>query len=208
MNNVLAFINKNKYVIIFLSCLFCFLILLKNVIYQKDMIWDTIGYALISYYLISDFMTPFIKIITNLGGVICIITVTLLSIIFIKNKRLKLLIPINLIIITMINQSLKYILQRPRPTGFRIIEETGFSFPSGHSMVSMAFYGYFIYLIYKYIKNNYLKWICIIFLTLLIIIIGTSRIYLGVHYTTDVLAGFMFSIMYLIIFINYTNKYE
>ena len=49
---------------------------------------------------------------------------------------------------------IKRILQRPRPTEYRIIEETGYSFPSGHSMVSMAFYGYLIYLIYKYINNK------------------------------------------------------
>ena len=68
-------------------------------------------------------------------------------------------------------------------------------------MVSAAFYGFLIYLIYKNVKNKYLKWGLITILSLLIFLIGTSRIYLGVHYTSDVLAGFLVAISYLIIFI-------
>ena len=113
----------------------------------------------------------------------------------------------NLVIITGLNQILKHILQRPRPTEFRIIEETGYSFPSGHSMVSMAFYGYLVYLIYKYVKNKYIKWISITLLSILICSIGVSRIYLGVHYTSDVLSGFLISISYLVIYISLINKF-
>lgn len=78
--------------------------------------------------------------------------------------------------------------------------QVGYSFPSGHSMVSMAFYGFLIYLIYNNIKNKYIKWILICSLSILIILIGISRIYLGVHYTSDVLAGFLISISYLVIY--------
>ena len=127
--------------------------------------------------------------------------------ILIKNKKIGLSIFSNLVIITVLNQLLKRILQRPRPTEFRIIEETGYSFPSGHSMVSMAFYGYLIYLIYKYVKNKYIKWISIVLLSILICTIGVSRIYLGVHYTSDVLGGFLVSISYLILFISTVNKF-
>ena len=110
-------------------------------------------------------------------------------------------------IITILNQLLKRILQRPRPTEYRIIEETGYSFPSGHSMISMAFYGYLIYLIYKYVKNKYVKWTSIVLLSILICSIGISRIYLGVHYTSDVLGGFLISISYLVIYISDVNKF-
>ena len=132
---------------------------------------------------------------------------TIILFIVIKNKKIGLSIFLNLVIITVLNQLLKRILQRPRPTEFRIIEETGYSFPSGHSMVSMAFYGYLIYLIYRYVKNKYVKWIAIAFLSVLICSIGVSRIYLGVHYTSDVLGGFLVSISYLILFISTVNKF-
>ena len=125
----------------------------------------------------------------------------------IKNKKIGVSIFSNLVIVTILNQLLKGILQRPRPTEYRIIEETGYSFPSGHSMISMAFYGYLIYLIYKYVKNKYIKCISIAVLSLLICTIGISRIYLGVHYTSDVLGGFLISISYLVIFISAVNKF-
>lgn len=67
-------------------------------------------------------------------------------------------------------------------------------------MVSMAFYGLLIYLIYTNVKNKYLKVILIVLLSLLIVMIGISRIYLCVHYTRDVLAGFLMAISYLIVY--------
>ena len=130
----------------------------------------------------------------------------MLLFITIKNKKTSLLIGINLVTITILNQLLKFVLQRPRPTEFKIINETGYSFPSGHSMISMAFYGFLIYLIYKNVKNKYLKTFLISFLSILIIMIGISRIYLGVHYTSDVCAGFLVSISYLVLYINFANK--
>jgi undecaprenyl-diphosphatase len=92
--------------------------------------------------------------------------------------------------------------QRPRPEEYRIINESGYSFPSGHSMVSMAFYGLLIYWIIKHVENKYYKYILVTLLGMLIILIGTSRIYLGVHYTSDVIAGFLIAFSYLIIFIS------
>ena len=127
--------------------------------------------------------------------------------ILIKNKKIGVSIFSNLAIITALNQLLKNILQRPRPTEYRIIEETGYSFPSGHSMISMALYGYIIYLIYKYVTNKYIKWFSIVLLSILICSIGISRIYLGVHYTSDVLGGFLISVSYLVIYISAVNKF-
>ena len=120
--------------------------------------------------------------------------------IIIKNRKCGILVSINLISIFILNQTLKLIFNRPRPEGNRLIEASGYSFPSGHSMVSMAFYGLLIYLAYKKIKNRKLKYIICVLLTLLILVIGVSRIYLGVHYATDVIGGFLISLAYLIIF--------
>ena len=201
------FIVKNlKWIVLFI-CLIGFFALAEDVFNKEIMNGDIVGYKLVSTFLISDSATPIAKFITNFGGAIFIIILTVVLFVLIKNKKIGISIISNLVIITAINQILKRIVQRPRPTEYRIIEETGYSFPSGHSMVSMAFYGYLIYLIYKYVKNKYLKWISIILLSILICSIGISRIYLGVHYTSDVLGGFFISISYLIIYISAVNKF-
>lgn len=119
-----------------------------------------------------------------------------------KNKKYGKYATLNLAIIVLLNQILKFVFQRPRPEGYRLVEETGYSFPSGHSMVSAAFYGFLIYLIFHYVENRKLKWLLCTILTFLVGLIGISRIYLGVHYASDVLGGFCFSIMYLIIYTN------
>ncbi len=201
------FIVKNLKWIILFVCLIGFLALAEDVFNKEIMKGDIIGYKMVSTFLISSFVTPIAKFITNFGGAIFLIVLTITLFILIKNKKIGLSIFSNLVIITILNQLLKRILQRPRPTEYRIIEETGYSFPSGHSMVSMAFYGYLIYLIYKYVKNKYIKWISIVLLSILICSIGVSRIYLGVHYTSDVLGGFFISISYLIIYISAANKF-
>ena len=198
-------INNFKWIICFI-CLILFVALAEDVFNHEIMIGDIIGYKLVSTYLIHDSITPIVKVITWFGSATCLILLTFILFILIKNKKQGTLIGINLVIVTILNQLLKFILQRPRPTEFRIINETGYSFPSGHSMISMAFYGYLIYLIYKHMKNKYLKWILISILSVLILMIGVSRIYLGVHYTSDVCAGFIIAIGYLILFINITNK--
>ena len=194
-----------KWIILFI-CLIGFLELAEDVFNKEIMNGDIIGYKIISTFLISDFATPIAKFITNFGGAIFIILLTVILITVIKNKKIGLSILTNLAIITILNQLLKRILQRPRPTEYRIIEESGYSFPSGHSMISMAFYGYLIYLIYKYVENKNVKWILISLLSILICLIGISRIYLGVHYTSDVLGGFLISISYLVIYISAVNN--
>lgn len=200
-------LTKDNYKWIILSiCLILFLALAEDVFNKEIMQEDIIGYNFVKTYLIKEQVTPVMKIVTFFGGATCLIGLTIILFITIKNKKIGLLIGTNLIVITILNQIFKFILQRPRPTENRIINENGYSFPSGHSMISMAFYGFLIYLIYKYVKNKKLKYISITLISILIIFIGISRIYLGVHYTSDVLAGFLFSISYLIIFILIANN--
>lgn len=206
-DKIINFVKKNlKWIVLFI-CLIGFLTLAEDVFNKEIMNGDIIGYKLISTFLISDFATPIAKFITNFGGAIFLTILTIILFILIKNKKIGVSIFSNLVIITALNQLLKNILQRPRPTEYRIIEETGYSFPSGHSMISMAFYGYIIYLIYKYVKNRYVKWTSMVLLSLLICSIGISRIYLGVHYTSDVLGGFLISVSYLVIYISAVNKF-
>ncbi len=205
--NIKIWLVQNfKWIILFI-CTIAFLAILENAWGQEIMREDIIGYNLISRFLISDTITPIAKVITNMGSAFFLITVSAILLVTIKNKKIGISITLNLITIAGLNLLLKNIVQRPRPTDFRLIDESGYSFPSGHSMVSMAFYGFLIYLAYKYIKNNKLKMLLSIVLGLIPLLIGISRIYLGVHYTSDVIGGFMVSISYLIIYTRIVKKF-
>ena len=205
--NVIKFIKNNWRWMLLFICLIGFLALAEDVFHQEIMNGDIVGYDIISKLFKFNVSTPIAKFMTNFGGAIFVISLTTILFFVIKDKKIGISIITNLGIVTILNQIIKFIMQRPRPTEFRIIEETGYSFPSGHSMVSLAFYGYLIYLIYKYINNKHLKRTLIIILSVLICIIGVSRIYLGVHYTSDVLGGFLISFAYLIIYIELVNKF-
>lgn len=206
-DNVIKFIKNNWRWMLLFICLIGFLALAEEVFHQEIMNGDIVGYDIVSKLFKFNVSTPIAKFITNFGGAIFVISLTTILFFVIKDKKIGISIITNLGIVTILNQIIKFIMQRPRPTEFRIIEETGYSFPSGHSMVSLAFYGYLIYLIYKYINNKHLKRTLIIILSVLICIIGVSRIYLGVHYTSDVLGGFLISFAYLIIYIELVNKF-
>ncbi len=100
---------------------------------------------------------------------------------------------------------IKSIIERPRPPlETRLIYAGNYSFPSGHSTMSMVAYGLLIYFVCKYVKNKALKITLIAFLSLLILAIGFTRIWLGVHFPTDVVGGFSLglSIICMFAFIN------
>ncbi len=146
-----------------------------------------------------DFLTYIFKLFSFLCSTWFIFSAIVLIIIFIENKRFGFYLGLNVACNALLNQFLKFCFARPRPTQINLIVEKGYSFPSGHSMVSMAFYGFFIYIILKSKLSKKLKIFLSSLFSLLIILIGISRIYLGVHYASDVIAGFTISISYLIL---------
>lgn len=199
---VKKFLLNNYKLLIMFVCIIILLFLIEDVMDKDIMTFDETGYSIVSKYLITDTLTPIAKIITFFGSAYWLIGLSIFLLLIIKNKKIGISISINLGLAALTNFLLKQILQRPRPIGHRIIDESGYSLPSGHSMVSMAFYGFLIYLVYKRIENKHLKSFLIALLLVLIINIGISRIYLGVHYTSDVIAGFLVAISYLIIYAN------
>ncbi len=95
---------------------------------------------------------------------------------------------------------MKELIGRERPSGEQLTIATGMSFPSGHAMLSLVFYGYIAYLLLRYGQS--LAWrIAAYGLMLLIVLIGFSRIYLNVHYASDVLAGFIIAAVILAVMI-------
>lgn len=195
---------KKFSIFVVVLCLILFSIICYGVLSYDSLVIDTKVYSFITNNIMNYGLTPILKAITELGGVAFTVLAGVLIFMFCKKNRW--FITIDLVGVTLVNQVIKHIIRRPRPNVLRLVEESGYSFPSGHSMVSMAFYGIIIYLVYKNVSNKYLKWILIILLSLLILSIGFSRIYVGVHYFTDVAGGFLLGLAYLIIYINIYNK--
>jgi PAP2 family protein len=163
-------------------------------------------YKFFSENIINNKLTPIVKVITHIGGAKIVFVLTVLAIILIKGLKNKLFLLTGIVGTAGLNVVLKHIVQRERPNINRLIPEKGYSFPSGHSMMSMAFYGMLIFLIFKYVKNTALKWTLIVILTILLSTIGITRIYLGVHYPSDVIGGFLVSLTYLFILTEIYNK--
>ena len=143
-------------------------------------------------------VTGFFKAITFCSSKSFLIVLSILLFFIFKNKKYPLFSFISLAFIALSNKVLKFIFQRERPD-WKMIPEDGFSFPSGHAMASMAFYGLLIYLIWRTDIPKKYKKILTVVLSILIFLVGLSRIYLGVHYASDIIVGFAISLSYLIV---------
>ena len=99
---------------------------------------------------------------------------------------------------TVLMKIIKTIVQRPRPTVDRIIPESGFSFPSGHSVNAVAFYGALLVLAFFYLRRRWLKTLVMLVLAAEIVLLPISRVYLGVHYPSDVTAGLLLGLVVML----------
>lgn len=158
----------------------------------------------------DNVLTKFFKVFTHIGSfytlaVMALIGVVLLFFVF-KKKRLAIFTGGCFACVCVANFVIKQIVRRARPEHLMIIEETGYSFPSGHAMMTFAFFALLIYVVYKYVKNKPLKIILTVLFSLLIISVSFSRIYLGVHYFTDILAGWLITFAIVVTFIILYNS--
>lgn len=143
---------------------------------------------------LPNLSTRFFKLITVIGNTVSQIAIAIMSVTFCYLKKWypqARFIAVNAIISGICILSLKLIFQRVRPTLPHLVFAGGYSFPSGHSMGTFMIFGCIIILLQYYMPNSIWKLLCQGILGLLIFLIGLSRIYLGVHFPTDVLAGFI-----------------
>lgn len=192
MNKGVPYILASIFLMIFI--IVCILVVSDNVSWLDTNIYNSI----INH---NEILTNIFKTVTEFGDAIILIIITLLILLVFKERTFGFLVAINLVLSFVLGQIVKLIFIRERPTINVLIDIGGYSFPSGHSTVSMAFYGFLIYLCYKKIDNKILKWFLIILQALLILTIGYSRIYLGAHFPSDVIAGFSLGLSFLIIYI-------
>jgi len=195
---------KKKYIIITIL-LIVFLLLTILVLTGSMKSFDSSIYNFL-INLRSKPMDTFMKTITKFGNTMSVIII-LAIFVFILKKDDGYLLVMNTICVVSANQVLKHIIRRPRPNHLRLVKEKGFSFPSGHSMVSIALYGILIYIVNKNIKNKPLRITLTIILSILILLIGLSRIYVGVHYPSDVLSGYILATIITILVIDYYNTH-
>ena len=199
------FLNKCWKIILCAFCaflfLFLFFFLLKNILSTLD----TVFYHFVTLYR-NDSITEFYLFLSYLCSTYFLVMILVFLFLFCKNKKLITYIAFNVLLCYGLNTIFKDIIKRARPTRINMVVESGYSFPSGHAMMSLAFYGFFIYLIYKSKWKKVYKFISILLLSLLITLIGISRIYLGVHYASDILAGFSLSTIYLLLYISFYQR--
>ena len=191
----------------FLLCLLVFIVIAVNL--DTDGLQDfdlriTRELAQARTPLVTAIMTGF----TSLCGPVTLLIICLALMVLIRRKHYSIPIAVNLMMSVFLNFSLKSFFVRARPPiEFRAIAETGFSFPSGHTMAATAFYGFLIYLVWQSDMRKAAKNALTALLSLLIAGVGFSRIYLGVHYCTDVLAGLAVAAGYLLIYTSIVGFY-
>ena len=183
-------------------CLAIFVCLLIKVLKGRAIRIDELGYLLLVERLRSPVLTVAMKAVSNLASLPFIVGVLVAAILRAPCRPNVILAAVNVGTISAIDQLLKILVRRPRPQGFRLAEAPGFSFPSGHSMAAMAFYGYGIWLVRCGAFGLPFSAAIEIVLACAILAVGVSRIYLGVHYASDVLGGFCLSFVWLILFVH------
>lgn len=182
---------KKRYIISIISFLL-FLLITILMITNNIKVFDDNIYNFIFKYR-NDLLDNVFKIITKFCNPLGVIIIVFILLIFLGKENIyRLILTVGLTVST--NQLLKHTIRRIRPDHIRLINEKGFTYPSGHSMMSIALYGFLIYLVYTKIKNKLIKTVLIILLITLILGIGISRIYLGVHYPSDVIAGYFITL--------------
>jgi undecaprenyl-diphosphatase len=161
---------------------------------------------------INDGNTEIMKVFSFLGDHRFLIPVNLSLIfyfLFIKKHRwYSIKIPAVAISGVVLMFILKHLFNRERPLTPLLEPARGLSFPSGHSLMSFTFYGLMIYLVWTNIENKLLSSVLVTGLLLIILFIGISRIYLEVHYATDVIAGFCMGLMWLVLSLYILDKME
>lgn len=140
-------------------------------------------------FFAGDQLTEIFKIITNLGSFWGILIVIFL--VFLVNRKVSYICLGASIIQTSLNRVIKAIVRRPRPNVDVFIRESNFSFPSGHAMAITCLYGLLIYYLYKS-EIRYRK-LLIVICVLIIVLVSLSRVYLGVHYFSDIIGGILLS---------------
>lgn len=196
--SIRAILRNNRWSILMGLCTVAFLAVFMDVLGDDVAHLDSAAYTFFVLHLRRAWLTPIMQSISSLAmpTVLAVILVVIEA--FAPGRLPGVCAALNLVLAVGLNFLLKAIVQRPRPDmGIRLVSESGYSFPSGHSMVAMAFYGLLLWMVLHYEKDRLVKYLCSAGFVVIILLIGISRVYLGVHYASDVIAGFCVSAAWL-----------
>lgn len=198
-------------IILFVAALLTLAYLIRKVIVLQRTGFDESVFAFLNNY-VSDRNSDIMLFFTFLGTHNFLIPANLVLIAYFlfikKNKWYSIKVPAIALTSLGLMYGLKFLFGRPRPDVPLLFQADGLSFPSGHALFSITFYGLLIYIVYKTVSNKLLKWFLIVALLILIVIVGFSRVYLRVHYATDVMAGFCVGFLWLTFAIWLLNRME
>ncbi len=198
-------------VLLFIVALLAFAYLIRRVIVLHQTGFDESVFSFLNNY-VSESTTAVMLFFTFLGTHKFLIPANLVLIAYFlfikKHKWYSIKIPAIALTSLGLMFGLKNLFGRQRPDVPLIFKADGLSFPSGHALFSVTFYGLLIYIVYKTIHQKTIKWILIFFLFILVTIIGFTRVYLRVHYASDVIAGFCVGFLWLVFTVWMLNRME
>ena len=197
--------KNKKYLIVVGLLVLIFVVNTILVICGMTTSFDNYVYNLVRC-LECNFFDNYFVFITKFGDVPVVIGIVCFLILLFRNRH-GIMLTVLSVNSAITNKVVKHIIQRERPSVLRLIKQGGYSYPSGHSMIAISVYGYLLYLAFTRVKNKFLKYGCSIILLIFILSIGISRIYVGVHYASDVIGGFTFALIELILIVNFSNKH-
>jgi undecaprenyl-diphosphatase len=173
---------------------------ISETVFKKELFLFDNTISMFFYHLRNPLLTSIMRFFTFIGmdGILVFSILIPLFLFWKKRKYEAVLFTIMISTGAALNMLLKVITQRPRPTFAPLVTEHSFSFPSGHSMNSFIFFMTLAYFYYHFTHKKRSSLLAFLVASIIILCIGISRIYLGVHYPSDVLGGYIVGLIWFL----------
>ena len=201
-NKILGIIKRNIFIIICIIVFSVMCVLIKYKFSEQFIELDNIIRTFVNNNMHNDILTSLLKVITHFGDTLIAIIIGILSIIIARDNIKRIVLGLDVCSIGAFGYILKKLIARPRPIEALIEIPTSYSFPSGHTFFSFGFYSLIIFFILKSRLKKPFKVMLTVIFSFLMLLVPFSRVYLGVHYFTDVMGGLVLGILFLLFFIN------